>query len=199
MVWLWLGSWLMASCDLVGSLCSDSWFIAVQVQSTISRGGEGWEVLSVQVSLNLHQRERTVPCLSVWVWRNGCMSSSSSHISLCLLWWRGEEVNTVTVTVSGFVAVSDPLYRSCRVSWCDWRCAVMLSWTSKRLQLHLHSSGTLEKAAWTGSTLLSSWFLTLAKLMFIHYSTILSPAGTDFCGKATLMMIQKSQRGSVGH
>lgn len=35
--------------------------------------------------------------------------------------------------------------------------------------------------------------------MFIHHTTILSPADTNLCGKATLMMFQKPQQGSIGH
>lgn len=34
--------------------------------------------------------------------------------------------------------------------------------------------------------------------MFIHHITILSPADTNLCGKATLMF-QKPQQGSIGH
>lgn len=48
-------------------------------------------------------------------------------------------------------------------------------------------SETLKESVWTGSSTLSSWSRKPARLMFIHYTSVLSPAESVLNGMAALM------------
>lgn len=97
MLWPWLWSWLMASCDWVGGVgwgCPDFSLITLQDQRAISWGG--WEVFSVPVSLHQHQRKISTACLFVYECVNGRICSSfsptSQFVLASLYYWEEEEV-----------------------------------------------------------------------------------------------------------
>lgn len=120
----WLWSWLMASCDSVDGLCSESRFITIHIESSVAR--EWGKMGGFQCKSLFESTSERCVCVG----GGGCMSSSFLlllHPSLCLLCWRGEEVrhchsNSVTVywSCGGSERPSGEMLALCKLSKLVW-------------------------------------------------------------------------------
>lgn len=164
-------------------------------EKAISWGG-GWVVFGVPVSLHQHQKEMSMPCMSVWVCK--CVYSPSPPPTLCLWGCWGEREREVerchSNSVTAYWSYSGGEWPS-REMRCVFdrheRCVMRRPRFHSGLQSS--TSRTQEHSAWFGSSSLSSWSRKPARLMFIHYHPAASSTRGVLGGPVALMMFQMAQ------